>query len=88
MDRTKLFLNHFPCVFILCMHEQTKLEKKVAENLCRSMVYEVLQGVRSPERPSSPPELYITEEQEFWIKNPKVHTNGRFYLTLSQYLAE
>ncbi|KAM6939512.1 MYCBP-associated protein [Xenentodon cancila] len=50
---------------------ETKLEKKVAENICRSIVYEVLQGVHSPERPSSPPELYITEEQQFWIKNPK-----------------
>ncbi|XP_044046052.1 MYCBP-associated protein isoform X2 [Siniperca chuatsi] len=33
---------------------------------------EVLQGVRTPERPSSPAELYITEEQEFLRKNPKL----------------
>ncbi|XP_061587922.1 MYCBP-associated protein [Cololabis saira] len=50
---------------------ETKLEKKVAKNICRSIVYEVLQGVHSPERPSSPTELYITEEQQFWIKNPE-----------------
>lgn len=51
---------------------QTKLEKIVAVKQCRSIVYEMLRGVHSPERPSSPAELYITEEQEFLSKNPKV----------------
>lgn len=44
--------------------------------MCRSIVYEVLQGVHTPERPSSPAELYITEEQEFLSKNPKVNPTG------------
>ncbi|XP_030272513.1 MYCBP-associated protein isoform X2 [Sparus aurata] len=51
---------------------ETKLEKIVAVKQCRSIVYEMLQGVHSPERPSSPAELYITEEQEFLSKNPKL----------------
>lgn len=56
---------------------QTKLEKAVMVKMCRSLVNEVLQGIYTPERPSSPAELYITEEQEFLSKNPKVnHSDG------------
>ncbi|KAK5926848.1 hypothetical protein CgunFtcFv8_022386 [Champsocephalus gunnari] len=51
---------------------QTKLEKIVKEKLCRSIVYDVLRGVRTLERPSSPAELYVTEEQEFLRQNPKL----------------
>ncbi|XP_034544963.1 MYCBP-associated protein [Notolabrus celidotus] len=51
---------------------ETKLEKIVTVKLCQSIVNEMLQRVRSPERPSSPPELYITEEQTFVSKNPKL----------------
>lgn len=60
-------------VFLLCVHKQTKLEKTVKVKMCWSIVYEMLQGVRTPERPSSPAELYVTEEQEFLSKNPKVN---------------
>lgn len=41
--------------------------------MCRSITYEMLQGIHTPERPSSPAELYITEEEEFTRKNPKVY---------------
>ena len=58
--------------FLLCLYKQGKLERLVIEKLCQSIVYEALQGVRTPERPSSPMDLYITEEQEFLRKNPKV----------------
>ncbi|XP_049427250.1 MYCBP-associated protein isoform X3 [Epinephelus fuscoguttatus] len=51
---------------------ETKLEKTVKVKMCWSIVYEMLQGVRTPERPSSPAELYVTEEQEFLSKNPKL----------------
>ncbi|XP_030596136.1 MYCBP-associated protein isoform X2 [Archocentrus centrarchus] len=51
---------------------ETKLEKIVREKICRSIVYEVLQGVRSPERPSSPAEHYNTTEQWFLSRNPKL----------------
>nr|XP_046262833.1 MYCBP-associated protein isoform X2 [Scatophagus argus] len=51
---------------------ETKLENIVLGKLCRSIVHEVLQGVQTPERPSSPAELYITEEQEFLRRNPKL----------------
>ncbi|GAA6220171.1 MYCBP-associated protein [Lates japonicus] len=51
---------------------ETKLEKTVMVKMCRSIVYEVLRGVHTPERPGSPAELYITEEQNFLNKNPKL----------------
>nr|XP_029137069.1 MYCBP-associated protein [Labrus bergylta] len=51
---------------------ETKLEKIVTVKMCRSIVYEMLQGVRTQERPSSPAELYVTEEQRFLVKNPKL----------------
>eukprot|EP00064_Thunnus_orientalis_P020106 superscaffoldBa00005356_g20237 len=50
---------------------QTKLEKIVRVKMCRSIVYEVLQGIHTPERPSSPAEIHITEEQKFRSRNPK-----------------
>ncbi|XP_074485199.1 MYCBP-associated protein isoform X1 [Sebastes fasciatus] len=51
---------------------ETKLDKVVQVKMCRSIVYEVLRGVHTPERPSSPAELHVTEEQEFLSKNPKL----------------
>uniref|UniRef100_A0A3Q3XRK1 Uncharacterized protein n=1 Tax=Mola mola TaxID=94237 RepID=A0A3Q3XRK1_MOLML len=36
---------------------EMKLERLVMVKLCRSIVYEALQGVRTPERPSSPKQL-------------------------------
>lgn len=61
-----------------------KLEKIVVVKLCRSIVYEALQGVHTPKRPSSPAELYITEEQEFLSKNPMVTaTGGSRFLSVS-----
>ncbi|XP_056265563.1 MYCBP-associated protein [Pseudoliparis swirei] len=51
---------------------ETKLEEIVKVKLCRAIVDEVLRGVRSPERPSSPAELYVTEEQVFLGKNPEL----------------
>ncbi|KAM3864591.1 MYCBP-associated protein [Diretmus argenteus] len=48
------------------------LEKRVVVKMCQTLVYEALAGVQTPERPSSPAELYITEEQEFLGKNPKL----------------
>lgn len=59
------------------MTEKTKLEKIVTVKMCRSIVYEMLRGVHTPERPSSPAELYITEEEEFLRKNPKVNPTFR-----------
>nr|XP_019939527.1 PREDICTED: MYCBP-associated protein [Paralichthys olivaceus] len=51
---------------------ETKLENIVMVKMCRSMVYKMLQGVHTQQRPSSPAELYITEEQRFLNRNPKL----------------
>ncbi|XP_029987550.1 MYCBP-associated protein [Sphaeramia orbicularis] len=51
---------------------ERRLEKIVTEKICRSIVEEIVQGIHTPERPSSPAELYKTEEQEFLCKNPKM----------------
>lgn len=61
----------------LCSHEQSRLEKIVCVNVCQTIVDEVLQGIHTPERPSSPAEIYVTEEQEFLKKNPKVRGKQR-----------
>ncbi|KAM4750149.1 MYCBP-associated protein [Anableps anableps] len=49
---------------------ENKLEKVVVENFSRSIVCEIVKRVHTPERPKSPAELYITEEQLFQKKNP------------------
>lgn len=54
------------------MHVQTKLDEKVKVKMCQSIVDEVLWMVRTPERPSTPAELGVNEEQEFLSQNPKV----------------
>ncbi|XP_072240547.1 MYCBP-associated protein [Leuresthes tenuis] len=54
------------------LYIEKKLEKIVVGKTCRSIVYEVLRRVHSPKKPSSPAELYITEEQQFKNKNPKL----------------
>ncbi|KAK2815843.1 hypothetical protein Q5P01_026310 [Channa striata] len=51
---------------------ETKLEKIVTGKMCRAIVQEVLQGVHTPERPSTPVELYITKEEEFVRQNTKL----------------
>lgn len=43
---------------------------------CRSIVDEIVRGIQTPERPSSPAELYTTEVQTFQNKNPKVNLTG------------
>lgn len=59
------------------MHKQSRLKKIVCVNVCQTIVDEVLQGIHTPERPSSPAEIYVTEEQEFLKKNPKVRGKQR-----------
>ncbi|XP_062244135.1 MYCBP-associated protein isoform X1 [Platichthys flesus] len=51
---------------------ETRLENTVILKMCRSMVCKMVSEVRTPERPSSPAELYITEEQRFLNRNPKL----------------
>ncbi|XP_038127737.1 MYCBP-associated protein [Cyprinodon tularosa] len=50
---------------------EKKLENAVVEKQLRSIVQDIVEGVQTPKRPSSPAELYITEQQLFNNKNPK-----------------
>ncbi|XP_064870428.1 MYCBP-associated protein-like, partial [Oncorhynchus nerka] len=52
---------------------ERELQQREAASVCRSLVCDVLRGVLTPERPSSPAELYTTEEEHFHNRNPKVH---------------
>ncbi|XP_028310735.1 MYCBP-associated protein [Gouania willdenowi] len=54
------------------LYLKNKLEKIVVRKTCRAIIDKVLLGVHSPERPSSPEELYLTEEQRFLQRNPKI----------------
>ncbi|XP_066560240.1 MYCBP-associated protein isoform X2 [Amia ocellicauda] len=51
---------------------QRELQRREAETVAEQILREVLQGVRTPERPGSPPELYVTEEQSFCQQNPQL----------------
>ncbi|XP_059409338.1 MYCBP-associated protein [Carassius carassius] len=49
---------------------EKELEQKVSVSLCGRMVRDLLRGVHTPERPSSPADLYITDEELFNTLNP------------------
>ncbi|XP_043106301.1 MYCBP-associated protein isoform X2 [Puntigrus tetrazona] len=57
------------CVCV-CVCEQKELEQKACVSLCSQMVRDLLRGVHTPERPSSPADLYITDEELFNTLNP------------------
>ncbi|XP_053471725.1 MYCBP-associated protein isoform X2 [Ictalurus furcatus] len=52
---------------------ELELEQRVAMSVCRSVVFDLLHGIRTPERPHSPVELYMTEEEQFNAQNPNLH---------------
>ncbi|KAJ8371808.1 hypothetical protein AAFF_G00299860 [Aldrovandia affinis] len=52
---------------------QRELQQKEAVWVCEQLVWELLQGVRTPERPSSPAELYCTSPQRLHNTNPQLH---------------
>ncbi|XP_061088596.1 MYCBP-associated protein [Conger conger] len=52
---------------------QKQLQQKEAESVCTQLLLELLQGVRTPERPCTPAELYLTEEDLFHSTNPQLY---------------
>ncbi|XP_064179535.1 MYCBP-associated protein isoform X1 [Anguilla rostrata] len=52
---------------------QKQLQQKEAESVSALLIWELLQGVRTPERPCSPAELYLTEEDRFHMINPQLY---------------
>ncbi|XP_050977430.1 MYCBP-associated protein isoform X1 [Labeo rohita] len=51
---------------------EKELEQKASVSLCGRIVRDLLRGVHTPERPSSPADLYITDEELFNTLNPHV----------------
>ncbi|XP_072319714.1 MYCBP-associated protein [Eucyclogobius newberryi] len=54
------------------LYIENKLEKIVTLKICQTIVYDMVRGIHTPDRPSSPTELQQTEEEEFLCKNPKL----------------
>ncbi|XP_041960962.1 MYCBP-associated protein isoform X1 [Alosa sapidissima] len=52
---------------------QMEIQHKEAVSVCVSLVSDLLRGIRTPERPSSPSQLYNTEEDHFLNINPQLH---------------
>ncbi|XP_055982517.1 MYCBP-associated protein [Sorex fumeus] len=51
---------------------QKKLATQEANTVVESVMQELLQGILTPERPSSPVDSYLTEEEVFRYKNPQL----------------
>ncbi|XP_049325692.1 MYCBP-associated protein [Astyanax mexicanus] len=56
---------------------EEELERRVAVSVCKSLICDVLRNIHTPERPSSPVELYITEEEHFYNINPSLHYHSQ-----------
>ncbi|KAF7689256.1 MYCBP-associated protein isoform X2 [Silurus meridionalis] len=52
---------------------ELELEQRVARSVCRSVLFDLLHGVRTPERPRSPDQHFTTEEEQFHAQNPNLH---------------
>ncbi|KAL4226579.1 hypothetical protein ACF0H5_014564 [Mactra antiquata] len=55
------------------MKLESELQKKEADQMMRHILEGIIGGMRTPERPSSPIDAYITEEEIFRRCNPKLH---------------
>lgn len=52
---------------------ESELQKKEADQMMRHILEEIIGGMRTPDRPSSPIDAYITDEEIFQRCNPKLH---------------
>ncbi|KAL5019985.1 hypothetical protein ScPMuIL_002877 [Solemya velum] len=51
------------------------LKYKEAEQVVRQLMYEILDGLQTPDRPPSPIDAYVTDEELFSRLNPQVNYN-------------
>ena len=61
-------------VFIPLLLFQTKLQKNIVWRNMRRIVDEIVDSIKSPERPRSPIDTYLTEREIFQRQNPQVRT--------------
>eukprot|EP00794_Sanderia_malayensis_P007220 gene7220-8028_t len=54
---------------------EDELDRKATQTMIDDLVKEILNGVRSPPRPASPIDSYLTEEEMFARKNEKLNFN-------------
>lgn len=67
----------FNDVILLCIL-QRDLQQKQAEQIVRNMLHNIIDGIKIQDRPPSPLDAYITEEEIFTRNNPKVRNNIQF----------
>lgn len=58
------------CKFFFVL--QRDLQQKQSEQVIRQIMYDIISGIKTPDRPSSPIDAYITDEEIFSRNNPKV----------------
>ena len=58
--------------FLFILSHQEELNTRQAEQIVYGILQEILDGIRSPDRPASPVDAYITDEEIFSRKNPGV----------------
>lgn len=76
------YVNHrvFPAKTLLTIWSvQRELRHKEAEQIVSDVLDGLLKGIQTPERPRSPVDTYITEEELFQRKNPKVGLSSSLY---------
>ncbi|XP_012973047.1 MYCBP-associated protein isoform X2 [Mesocricetus auratus] len=70
------------------MDERKLLENKLAAHeavtIAQSMLQEVLRGISTPERVPSPVDVYLTEEDLFHYRNPRLHYQHQIVQSLHQ----
>ncbi|XP_078330048.1 MYCBP-associated protein-like isoform X3 [Crassostrea virginica] len=64
------------------------LQQKQAEQVVRQIMYDIISGIKTPDRPSSPIDAYITDEEIFSRNNPKLHYNHSSIAELKQLYLE
>ncbi|XP_033725528.1 MYCBP-associated protein-like isoform X2 [Pecten maximus] len=64
------------------------LQQKQAEQMVRQVMFDIISGIKTPDRPSSPVDNYITEEEIFARNNPKLHYNFTLVQQLKQVYLE
>lgn len=67
---------------------ESELQQKEADQMMRQILEEIIGGMRTPERPSSPIDAYITEEEIFQRCNPKLHYHHDAVQELKQLYVE
>jgi len=69
---------------LACEKIQAQLDQKEAEEIVSRMIFDLIRGIRTPERCPSPIDAHITEEELFVERNPGLHYNYQVVAELKQ----